>query len=220
MSFNQLVSTQPNSLAINNVLRKTYLLLSLTLLFSTFTAVLSMQSNAQPNFILFLVGMFGLQFLTIALKDSKWGIVAIFAFTGFMGYTLGPILHLFLHNFVNGMELITTALAATGLVFFGLSAYVLITRKSFNYLGGIIAVGIMVAFMVGIGAMLFQWPLAQLLVSGAFAVFSAGYILYTTSEVMQGGETNYIIATISLYVALFNLFTSLLRLLSAFTHKE
>src|SRR3989344_2658222 len=213
MSFNELVSTQPISLSTNQVLRKTYFLLSLTLLFSALTAYFSMKTNAQPNLIIFLVGMFGLQFLTIALRNSPWGILATFLFTGFMGYTLGPILNLFLRTYTNGMQIVMMSIGTTGLIFLGLSTYVLMTRKNFNYLGGVIAAAIIIAFIAGLGAIVFNMPALQLLVSLAFAVLASAYILYTTSEVIHGGETNYIMATVSLYVALFNLFTSLLRIL-------
>jgi modulator of FtsH protease len=205
-------------LATNRVLRNTYLLLSLTLLFSAGTSWFAIATNAKPvGIILMLVGFFGLQFLTISLRNSGWGVLAIFAFTGFLGYTLGPLLNFYIHAFSNGPQLVMTALGTTGLIFFGLSAYVLVSRKDFSYMGGFIAVAIMVAFILGIGAAVFNWPLMSLIVSGAFALLSSAYILYTTSQIMNGGETNYIMATISLYVAIFNLFVSLLRILSAFS---
>jgi len=207
-----------SALATNRVLRNTYLLLSLTLLFSAATAVYAMASNAAPIGILgLIIGMFGLYFLTVSLRNSGWGILAIFLYTGFMGYTLGPILNFYIHGFSHGAQIVGTALGATGFIFLGLSAYVLTTRKDFSYMGGFIAVAIMLAFMAGLGAFFFNMPLLQLVVSGAFAIISSAFILYTTSQIINNGERNYIMATISLYIAIFNLFVSLLRILSAFS---
>lgn len=211
------IKSRESILSTNRVLRNTYLLLSLTLLFSASLAYYAMMSNARPmGFIVLLVGMFGLYFLTMSLRNSSWGLLAIFAFTGFLGYSLGPILNVYMHAYSNGSQLIITALGSTGLIFLGLSGYALTTRKDFSYMGGFIAVAIMAAFLMGIGAMLFNMPMLSLFVSGAFAVLSSAYILYMTSQIINGGETNYISATITLYVAIFNLFTSLLQLLGAF----
>lgn len=210
------IQTATYSLEQNRVLRNTYFLLSLTLLFSAGSAWYAMSTNAQPmGFILLLAGMFGLYFLTIATRNSGWGILSIFAYTGFMGYALGPVLNMYIKGFSNGPQLITTALGATGVIFVTLSAFTLITRKNFSFLGGVIAIGALLAFMVGIGAALFHLPILQLCVSGAFALISAGYILYTTSAIIHGGERNYILATITLYVSIFNLFVSLLNILGA-----
>lgn len=204
-------------LTVNRVLRNTYFLLSLTLLFSAAIAAYATVSNAPPIGIVgLLVGMFGLYFLTIWLRNSAWGLLAIFAYTGFLGYTLGPILNFYIHNFTNGAQIIMTSLGATGLIFFGLSAYVLTTRKNFSYLGGFITIAVMAAFLMGIGALVFNLPALQLIVSGVFAVISSAFILYTTSQIVHDGERNYIMATISLYIAIFNLFVSLLRILSFF----
>jgi len=205
-------------LATHSVLRNTYFLLSLTLLFSAVTAAYAMASHAQsPGIIVFLLGTFGLSFLVSALRNSAWGIAAAFAFTGFLGYVLGPILNLYIHAFSNGSQIVMTSLGATGLIFLSLSAYVLTTRKDFSYLGGFLFAAMMVAFLAGIGGILFQAPLLQLVISGAFALLASGLILFHTSQIVQGGETNYIMATVSIYVALFNLFTSLLQLLGAFS---
>lgn len=218
MQQNQALSViRTSDVAINRVLRKTYLLLSTTLLFSAAIAYYAMISNAAPlGIIPLLVGMFGLSFLTSSLRNSRWGAPSVFLFTGFMGYVLGPILNLYIQGFANGGQLVGTAFGATGLIFLGLSAYVLTTRKDFSYMGGFLAIAIMVAFMAGIGGMIFHMPMLQIAVSCAFAVISSAYILYTTSAIINGGETNYITATVSLYVAIFNLFVSLLRILSFF----
>ncbi len=211
-----LAMTGTTSLEESRVLRNTYLLLSLTLLFSAGCAWYAMATNARPvGIFILLIGMFGLYFLTTATRNSGWGILSIFSYTGFMGYTLGPILNMYIKGFSNGSQIIVTALGATAVVFVGLSAYTLISRKNFSYLGGIIAIGALVAFLTGIGAMVFHLPLLQLAVSGAFALISAGFILFTTSAIIHGGERNYIMATISLYIAIFNLFVSLLNILGA-----
>lgn len=222
MNFNDsnnnpvIVRTQPSVLATNSVLRNTYFLLSLTLLFSAATAAFAVATHAQPGFILMLVGMFGLLFLVSALRNSAWGILATFAFTGFMGYTLGPVLNSVMTNFANGGQIVVTALGATGAIFLVLSGYVLTTRKDFSYMGGFLFAAITVAFLAGIGSMLFNIPMLQLVVSGAFALLSSGLILFHTSQIVNGGERNYIMATISIYIALYNLFVSLLQLLSVF----
>lgn len=220
MQYNQPIITrsQESALAINSVLKNTYFLLSLTLLFSAACAWFAMATNAKsPGILVLLGGMFGLSFLVSALRNSPLGILAAFAFTGFMGYTLGPILHTFLHTFANGSQIIMTALGATGFIFLGLSAYALTTKKNFGYMGGFLFAGVMVAFVVGLSAMLFNIPMLQLVVSGIFALLSSGLILFHTSQIIHGGERNYIMATISIYVALFNLFVSLLSILGAFS---
>jgi len=204
--------------SINHVLRKTYLLLSLTLLFSAGMAYFAIIKNAAPmNIFLLIAGMFGLYFLTTALSKSHWGLLAIFLYTGFMGYTLGPILNFYIHGFNNGSQIVTTALGSTGILFLGLSGYVLITRKDFSYLGGFLAASILIVLLGGIASLLLQLPVLSVLISGAFALISSAFILYTTSQIINGGERNYIMATISLYLAIFNLFVSLLRILSYFT---
>jgi len=220
MQFNnQHVVTQSSDsiMARNAVLRNTYLLLSLTLLFSAATAAFSMKTNANPGIVIFLIGMFGLSFLVSALRNSVWGIAAAFAFTGFMGYMLGPILNSFLHAYINGGQLVMTALGATGFIFLALSGYALTTRKDFSYLGGFLFAGIMIAFIAGLAGIFFHMPIFQLFVSGAFALLSSGLILFHTSNIIHGGERNYIMATVSIYVALFNLFVSLLNILGAFS---
>ena len=204
------------SVAVNSVIRNTYLLLSLTLLFSAVTAGVAMTTNAPPmNWILMLVGYFGLLMLTNALRNSAWGLVSVFALTGFLGYTLGPILNLYIQTFSNGTELVMMALGSTGVIFLGLSGYALTTRKDFSFLRGFLFSGILIAFLAGIGAMIFHLPALSLGVSAMFVLLMSAYILYQTSALVHGGETNYIMATVSLYVAIYNLFLSLLQLLAA-----
>ncbi len=212
---------EANILATNKVLKNTYSLLAMTLLFSAGTAGLSMSLNLpHPGMIITLVGYIGLLFLTTKLRNSSWGILCVFALTGFMGMTLGPILNMYLNAFSNGHELIMTSLGGTGVIFFALSAYALTTKKDFSFISGFLMVGILVAFLAGIGAMIFSIPALSLGVSAMFIMLMSGMILYQTSEIIHGGETNYIMATVSLYVSLFNLFTSLLHILGAVSGRE
>lgn len=211
-------SRSESILATNRVLRNTYLLLGLTFLFSSFTAYLSFASGARPlNILVMLIGVYGLMFLTQALRNSVWGLAAVFAFTGFLGYTLGPILNLYVHNYGNGHQLIATALGGTGIIFFALSGYVLTTRKDFSFLSGFLFVATMVALLAMIAGIFFQAPMLQLIISAVFMLISSGLILFQTSEIIHGGETNYITATVTLFVSIYNLFVSLLQLLGAFS---
>ncbi len=203
-------------LATNKVLRNTYMLLSLTLVFSALTAGYAVVSNAAPLGILGFVGMLGLLFLTQATRNSGWGLVSVFAFTGFMGYTLGPLLNMYIHGFTNGGQLIMTALGATGVIFFALSGYALTTRKDFSYMGGFLFVGVTVAVLFSLANIFLHIPMLTLGISAAFVLLSSGLILFQTSMIINGGETNYIMATISLYVSLFNLFISLLNIFGSF----
>ena len=208
-------------LSTNKLIRNTYTLLSMTLLFSAFTAGLSMVFNfPHPGVFITLAGYFGLLFLTSALRNSAWGIAAIFALTGFMWLTLGPIISAYITHFSNGTQLVMTALGGTGAIFLGLSGYALTTRKDFSFMGGFIMVGVLVAFLAGIGALIFSIPALSLAVSAMFILLMSGFILYQTSEMIHGGETNYIMATVGLYVTIYNLFTSLLHLLGAFAGED
>ncbi|MDO9139966.1 MAG: Bax inhibitor-1/YccA family protein, partial [Methylobacter sp.] len=199
----------------------TYLLLSMTLLFSAMTAGLAMALEL-PHFgpIITLAGYFGLLFLTTKFSNRALGLVFVFALTGFMGLTLGPILTLYIKAFSNGHELIMTALGGTGVIFLGLSGYALTTRKDFSFMGGFLMVGILVAFLVGLGALFFTIPALSLAVSAMFILLMSGMILFQTSAIIHGGETNYILATVSLYVSIYNLFLSLLQLLGVFSGED
>ncbi len=209
--------TVTSGVAVNKVIRNTYMLLSMTLLFSAAMAGWAVMNHARPmSWIVVLVGYFGLLFLTSALRNSAWGLASVFALTGFMGYTLGPVISMYL-ALPNGGQIVMNALGGTGVIFLGLSAYALISRKDFSFIGGFVMMGILVAFLAGIGAMVFNMPGLQLAVSAMFVLLMGGYILYQTSALIHGGETNYIMATVSLYVAIYNLFLSLLQLLAAFS---
>lgn len=213
-----LAGTPESALATNKVLRNTYILLGLTLLFSALTSGLAMMSNAAPlNPFVTLIGYFGLLFLTNFLRNSAWGVLSIFALTGFMGYTLGPILNHYINAFSNGHELVMMSLGATGLIFFALSGYALMSRKDFSFMAGFLMVGMLVGFLASLGAMFFHIPGLMLAVSAMFVLLSSALILFQTSQIIHGGETNYIMATITLYVSLYNLFLSLLQLFGAFS---
>ncbi|MEE9157370.1 MAG: Bax inhibitor-1/YccA family protein [Gammaproteobacteria bacterium] len=223
MNPTQYAVTRPaeSILATNKVIRNTYILLSMTLVFSAAIAGLSMVFNMPyPGVLLTLVGYFGLLFLTTKFRNSGWGLVFIFALTGFMGLTLGPIISAYLTYFSNGAQLVMMAMGGTGVIFLGLSGYALTTRKDFSFMGGFLMVGILVAFFAGLGAIFFDIPGLALAVSSMFVLLMAGLILYQTSALIHGGETNYIMATITLYVAIYNLFMSLLHLLGAFAGEK
>jgi len=207
--------SQSQILATNKVLRNTYTLLAMTLIFSAATAGVAMTMNLPFfNPILTLVGYFGLLFLTTKFRNSSLGLVFVFMLTGFMGMTLGPILNMYLGT-TGGDELIMTALGGTGVIFLGLSGYALTSRKDFSFMGGFLMVGILVAFLAGIGAMIFSMPILSLAVSGMFILLMSGLILYQTSQIIHGGETNYIMATVTLYISIYNMFLSLLHILGA-----
>ena len=165
----------------------------------------------HPGLLLTLAGFFGLLFLTTKLRDSGWGVLSVFGLTGFMGYTLGPILgqHLALPN---GHQVVMMAMGGTAAIFLALSAYALVTRKDFSFMGGFLLAGIVVAFLAGLGALFFDVPALSLTVSAAFVLLMGGLILFETSRIVHGGETNYVMATVSLYVSIYNLFVSLLAL--------
>lgn len=208
-------------LATNKVIRNTYALLSLTLLFSAMTAGLAMALDfPYPGIMITLIGYFGLLFLTVKLRNSVWGLASVFALTGFMGLTLGPILNAYISHFANGSQLVMMAMGGTGLTFVGLSGYALTTRKDFSFMGGFLMAGVLIAFLAGLGAIFFSLPGLALAVSSMFVALMAGMILYQTSEIIHGGETNYILATVGLYVSIYNLFTSLLHLLGVFSGDE
>lgn len=223
MELNEKVISPTSAiLSTNIVLRKTYLLLAATLIFSAMTAGFAMVSNAPPlNPIFTLVIYMGLLFLTTMLRNNPvGGIVCVFALTGFLGYTLGPILNFYIHSISNGGQLVITALGGTGVIFFVLSAYALVSKKDFSYLGGFLCAALMVAFLAGLAAMIFHMPMLDLVVSGAFMLLSSGMILYQTSQLIHGGETNYVMAALNIYISLLNIFLSLLRILSAFSNNR
>jgi len=210
-------SGRARALETNKVLRNTYILLSLTLLFSALTATVSTLLNLpHPGVVITLVVYFGLLFLTTKFRNSNISLLLVFALTGFLGYTLGPILNLYLTALPNGGELIALALGTTGITFLGLSGYALMSRRDFSFLGNFLFVGILTAFCLGLAAYFFSMPALSLAVSGMFVLLMCGLILYQTDQIIKGGETNYVMATVTLYVALYNLFTSLLHIFGVF----
>ncbi|HOB62029.1 MAG TPA: Bax inhibitor-1/YccA family protein [Candidatus Competibacteraceae bacterium] len=206
--------------AANKVLRNTYLLLSLTLLFSAFTATIAVVTQAPPlHWLVTLAGYFGLLFVVTRLRNSAWGLAAVFALTGFLGYTLGPILNAYL-ALPNGPQLVMTALAGTGIIFLALSGYAVVSRKDFSFMGAFLMVGMLVAFLASLGAVLFDLPTLSLAVSAMVILLMSGMILWQTSDIIHGGETNYIMATVTLYITLFNLFVNLLQILGVFSSDD
>lgn len=196
------------------VLRNTWNLLAMTLAFSAVMAYVAMANNwPHPGMLITLVGYFGLLFLTMALRNSAWGLLSVFALTGFMGATLGPIIGFYVAAFSNGTELVMASFGITAVTFVGLSGFALVTKKDFSFLGPFLFVGILVAFCAGIGAIVFQMPALSLAVSAMFALLMCGLILFQTQQIIRGGERNYIMATVTLFVSIYNLFTSLLHLL-------
>lgn len=203
---------QADQLEVSRVLRNTYGLLALTLAFSGVMAFMAQQMRVgYPNIFVVLIGFYGLFFLTNKLRDSAWGLVSTFALTGFMGFLLGPILNRYL-GMAGGAEVVSSAFAMTALVFSGLSAYVLMTRKDMSFLGGFITAGFFVLLGAVLASLFFQISGLQLAISAGFVLFSSVCILFQTSAIIHGGERNYIMATVSLYVSIYNLFVSLLQI--------
>lgn len=204
-------------LQTNSVIRNTYILLGSSLLFSAAMAGVAMVTNAPSLGFFSLLLYFGLLFFINATRNSVLGIVGVFALTGLLGYTLGPMLNYYLHTFVNGHQLIFTALGGTGIIFFGLSGYALTTRKDFSYMGGFLMSGAIILLLAVMVQIFFPMPVLQLALSAGFMLFSSAVILFETSAIIHGGQTNYILATVSIFVALYNLFISLLNILSVFS---
>ncbi|MCA1925270.1 MAG: Bax inhibitor-1/YccA family protein [Thiobacillus sp.] len=221
--MNPQVSTYDRSIAASRsssrVLKNTYMLLALTLLFSAVTAGVSMAMH-MPYIVSLgstIAAMLLLWFVVPRTANSASGIGVVFAVTGLLGFGLGPMLNHYL-GLPNGPQLVMGAMGITAFVFLALSAYVLVTRKDFSFMGGFLMTGVLVAFvaaLVALGATLLGYPMPglSLAVSALFALLMSGMILWQTSEIVNGGETNYVLATISLYVSIYNLFTSLLHLL-------
>lgn len=206
-------ASMTSGIEINKVLRNTYMLLGITLLFSAMTAAaaMAMQISQMTALVLSLVG-FGLLFVVNKTADSEKGIIAVFAFTGVLGAALGPMLNHYI-GLANGPSLIMQALAGTAVVFFALSGYVLTTKKDFSFMGGFLMVGLVVALIASIALIFFNAPMAQMALSAMIVLLMSGFILFDTSRIIHGGETNYIRATVALYLDIYNLFTSLLHLL-------
>jgi len=208
--------SQESALKANKVLRNTYWLLSMTLLFSVFTAFVSMSSGAAiMNPFLMLMAYIGLLFGINATKNSPMGIVLTFALTGLLGYSLGPILNLYIQQFSNGAELIMMAFGTTGLIFLGLTAVAMSPARNFNRVGSFCAVGAIVAIIAMVLNLFLHIPALGFVISLVFAFISGGFILWQTNAIVRGEETNYILATVNIYVSLFNIFVTLLQIFGA-----
>ncbi|NMM36887.1 MAG: Bax inhibitor-1/YccA family protein [Glaciimonas sp.] len=206
-------ATQGLDASAHRVLRNTYMLLSACLAFSALTAGLSVALGLpHPGLIITMVGYFGLLYLVTKNRDSGLGVALVFALTGFMGYTMGPIISMYL-KLPNGGQTVMMAMGGTAVIFMGLSAYALVSKRDFSFMGGFLTVGILVAFLAGLVGIFMHVPALSLTVSAVFVLLMSGLILYQTSEIIRGGETNYVMATVTLFVTIFNLFTSLLQLL-------
>ncbi len=206
-------AVQDSALATNKVLKNTYLLLSATLIFSAAMAAVAMAVNMPPlGIVVTLVGYFGLLFLTSKFRNSSMGLVCVFALTGFMGLTLGPLLSAYLTSVPNGGQLILTSAGTTGMIFLALSAYVLTTRKDFSFMGGFLMVGLIGMLAVILIGLFVDMSAFSMAISAGIVLLMSGMILYQTSAIINGGERNYIMATISLYVSVYNIFINLLML--------
>jgi modulator of FtsH protease len=207
---------EASALQTNKVLRNTYMLLAMTLTFSAVCAGITSMMNigAGAAMGMSLAALVMIFFLNKA-AESSMGILFVFAFTGLLGGSLGYTLNYYA-GFQNGTELIMQAFGATALVFFGLSGYVLTTKKDFSFMGGFLLVGLIVAVVASLANIFFAIPALSLAVSAAIVFIMSGFILYDTSRIINGGETNYIRATVSMYLNIYNLFTSILHLLGAF----
>ena len=206
----------------NKVLKNTYILLSMTLLFSAFSAFVSYIMNISVINPFITLGLYFITlYLTSKNKNNASGIFWVFCLTGVLGFTLGPILNIYMNNLSNGTEIVATALMLTGIIFLSLSAYVNFTKKDFSFMGGFVTSGIILAFVASIvlvisSMMGYYFPLMMLGISSIFALLMCGLILFQTSAIINGGEDNYVMATVTLYISIYNLFTSLLHILAAF----
>lgn len=201
-----------SALATNKVLRNTYFLLGITLAWSAIIAAgAAALALPHPGLIVTLVGFYGLLYLTEKNRNSSLGLLFVFLLTGFMGYTLGPILNIFLAR--GGSDIVMMALGGTAVTFFTTSAYALTTKRDLSFIGGMLLAGFVVLIVAVIANIFLQMPALSLAISAMFILFSAGAILLTTQSIIRGGETNYISATVTLYVSIYNIFVSLLQIL-------
>lgn len=210
-----------STISINKVLRNTYLLLSMTLLFSALMAFVSTTVNVGHGVSLMCsFGALAMIWLVLPrTANSTAGIGVVFAITGLLGFGLGPVLNMYL-SLSNGAELIGTSLGGTGVIFLALSAYVLTTKKDFSFMGGFLMVGLIIVVLASLANIFLSIPALSLALSGAIIMLMSGLILFDTSRIINGGETNYIMATVSLYLSLYNIFVSLLQILGVFSSDD
>ena len=216
MVGNQSVASRPieSVLSTNKVIRSTYQLLSMTLVFSAFMAYLSISMGASHGMglVATIVGIVMLWFVLPKTANSASGIPVIFAITGLLGFGIGPMVGYYL---AADPSIVMTALGGTGVIFLGLSGYALTTRKDFSFMGGFLMVGMLVIIGASLLNIFMGIPALSLTVSAAVVMIMSGFILYETSSIIHGGETNYIMATASLFLSLLNMFSALLHLLGA-----
>lgn len=204
---------------VNKVLRNTYMLLSMTILFSAFTSWMAIQMSAPSMGLISLVVMYGLLFGINATRNSPIGVALVFAFTGFMGFSMAPFLNSVL-ALSNGSQIITASLGLTGAVFLSLSFYALTTKKDFSYMGGFLMSAMVVVVVGSLIGIFMSSPILHIALSSMMVVVASGLILFDTSRIINGGERNYVMATVSLYLSLYNLFMSLVHLLAMFSGRN
>jgi len=205
---------------INKVAKNTYMLSSLTILFSALMALISIKSGIKHiNIFFYIIISFGLLILIDLLKNSWYGLIMVFTFTGFEGFYIGPVIKPLLIT-QTGQEMISLSLLLTGIIFFTLSMYVYITKKDFQFLNGFIFIGIITIISLIILSLLVKTTLIQAIISGLIIILSSSIILYETSNILNDRETNYISATICLYLQIYNLFLSIISLLNIFSSKD
>tara|TARA_Y100001970_G_C14218427_1_gene851074 strand:+ start:1646 stop:2311 length:666 start_codon:yes stop_codon:yes gene_type:complete len=210
------VSTQVEAkiLATNKLIRNTYMLLAMTLIFSAVTATLSVFLRLPPmTYLLSLGGAIVLMWFVLPrTANSTSGIGVVFGITGLLGLGLGPLLSMYL-SLPNGPQIVATALGGTGVIFFALSGYALTTRRNFNFMGGFLATGFLVVLAASLVNIFLGIPAFSLAISATVVMLMSGFLLYETSQMVHGGQDNYVLATVGLYMTIFNLFVSLLHLL-------
>jgi len=212
--YDTILARRASGVSINKVVRNTYLLLSMTLLFSGVTAGLSMVLNVPPfAYLLSTGGAFVLIWLVLPRYANRaGGVGVVFGITGLLGFGLGPILNAYL-ALANGPQIVGTALGGTGIIFLALSAYALTTKRDFNFLGGFLFTGFLVVLLASLANIFLAIPALTLAISAAVIMVMSGFILFDTSRMVNGGETNYVLATVGLYLSIFNIFISLLNIL-------
>ncbi|MEJ6592822.1 MAG: Bax inhibitor-1/YccA family protein [SAR86 cluster bacterium] len=215
-----ITDSRTSAVSTNKVLRSTYMLLSMTLLFSAGMAAVAMAIDAPYMGFMPLLVSFALIFAISKFRNSGWGIVLVFAFTGVLGFALGPVLNYYMASQA-GTQTVVTAAGLTGMIFLSLSGYALLSKKDFSFMGGFLMAGMWVVIgsmlLMFVGSM-FGWQISgmHLAISAAIVMLMSGFILYDTGRIINGGETNYIMATVGLYLNIYNLFTALLHLTGAF----
>jgi modulator of FtsH protease len=209
-----IVRSNESVLATNKVLRNTYMLLAMTLLFSAAMAGTSMALDLGRGVgtIAFFASLALVWFVLPRVENSSAGIYVVFAFTGLLGLSIGPTVEAYL-SIPNGSSIVATALGGTGTIFLGLSAYVLVTKKDFSFMGGFLFIGLLVAIVAMIANFFLQIPALSMALSAAIVLIMSGFILFDTSRIINGGETNYIRATVGLFLSIYNIFQGLLMLL-------